>query len=216
MIAHISPASSAFEESRNTLTYAGRAKNIKTRVRGPLLCAPRTRFSGPRLKPPGLKPGPATPQPPPTHTLDRDTTALAPLLARKTSASEGPLLFSNLFIWPWLVSVVLCGLSLVVVTVVDSLVVRHGLWGMWALKGWLTGLVAPRHVRSSQTRHRTHVPCIGRQTLNHRTTREVPALLLFKVCAHPQGLCPQPHHPLPASCFHLKRRSFRRLRLQRP
>lgn len=33
MIAHISPASSAFEESRNTLTYAGRAKNIKTRVR---------------------------------------------------------------------------------------------------------------------------------------------------------------------------------------
>lgn len=35
MIAHISPASSAFEESRNTLTYAGRAKNIKTRVRTP-------------------------------------------------------------------------------------------------------------------------------------------------------------------------------------
>ncbi|XP_006869668.1 PREDICTED: kinesin-like protein KIF19 [Chrysochloris asiatica] len=37
MIAHISPASSAFEESRNTLTYAGRAKNIKTRVRQNLL-----------------------------------------------------------------------------------------------------------------------------------------------------------------------------------
>jgi hypothetical protein len=35
MIAHISPASTAFEESRNTLTYAGRAKNIKTRVRPP-------------------------------------------------------------------------------------------------------------------------------------------------------------------------------------
>lgn len=33
MIAHISPASTAFEESRNTLTYAGRAKNIRTRVR---------------------------------------------------------------------------------------------------------------------------------------------------------------------------------------
>ncbi|XP_045020672.1 kinesin-like protein KIF19 [Bubalus bubalis] len=32
MIAHISPASSAFEESRNTLTYAGRAKSIKTRL----------------------------------------------------------------------------------------------------------------------------------------------------------------------------------------
>uniref|UniRef100_A0A8C5LGW4 Kinesin-like protein n=1 Tax=Jaculus jaculus TaxID=51337 RepID=A0A8C5LGW4_JACJA len=33
MIAHISPASTAFEESRNTLTYAGRAKNIRTRVK---------------------------------------------------------------------------------------------------------------------------------------------------------------------------------------
>ncbi|XP_055280312.1 kinesin-like protein KIF19 [Moschus berezovskii] len=31
------PASSAFEESRNTLTYAGRAKNIKTRVKQNLL-----------------------------------------------------------------------------------------------------------------------------------------------------------------------------------
>ncbi|XP_077612174.1 kinesin-like protein KIF19 [Crocuta crocuta] len=37
MIAHISPASSAFEESRNTLTYASRAKNIKTRVKQNLL-----------------------------------------------------------------------------------------------------------------------------------------------------------------------------------
>ena len=27
---------------------------------------------------------------------------------------------------------------------------------------------------SSQTRHPTHVPCIGRQSLNHRITREVP------------------------------------------
>ena len=37
---------------------------------------------------------------------------------------------------------------------------------------WLTGLVAPRHVGSSQTRAQTRVPCIGRQTLNHRATRE--------------------------------------------
>ncbi|XP_018423729.1 PREDICTED: kinesin-like protein KIF19 [Nanorana parkeri] len=37
MIAHISPANSAFEESRNTLTYADRAKNIKTRVKRNLL-----------------------------------------------------------------------------------------------------------------------------------------------------------------------------------
>ena len=39
---------------------------------------------------------------------------------------------------------------------------------------WLTGLVAPRHVGTSQTRARTRVPCVGRQTLNHCTTREAP------------------------------------------
>ena len=37
---------------------------------------------------------------------------------------------------------------------------------------WLTGRVAPRHVVSSQTRARTHIPCIGRQILNHCATRE--------------------------------------------
>ena len=43
---------------------------------------------------------------------------------------------------------------------------------LWHTK--LTGLVAPRHVRSSRTRDRTRVPCIGRQILNHCATREVP------------------------------------------
>ena len=37
---------------------------------------------------------------------------------------------------------------------------------------WLTGLVAPWHVGSSQTRARTREPCIGRQILNHCATRE--------------------------------------------
>ncbi|KAJ7984805.1 hypothetical protein DPEC_G00358580 [Dallia pectoralis] len=37
MIAHISPASLAFEESRNTLSYADRAKNIRTRVKRNIL-----------------------------------------------------------------------------------------------------------------------------------------------------------------------------------
>ena len=37
---------------------------------------------------------------------------------------------------------------------------------------WLTGPAAPRHAGSSQTRARTRVPCIGRQTLNHCATRE--------------------------------------------
>ena len=44
---------------------------------------------------------------------------------------------------------------------------------------WLTGLVAPRHVGSSQTRARTHVPCIGRQILNHCATREDRACFIF-------------------------------------
>ena len=39
---------------------------------------------------------------------------------------------------------------------------------------WLMGLVAPRHVGSSQTRAQTRVPCIGRQILNHCATREAP------------------------------------------
>ena len=46
---------------------------------------------------------------------------------------------------------------------------------------WCTGLVVPRHVESSQTRDQTQVPCIGRQILNHWTTREVPYLELLKV-----------------------------------
>ena len=41
-----------------------------------------------------------------------------------------------------------------------------------------TGLVAPWHVGSSQTRARTHVPCIGRQILNHCTTRKAPQQFL--------------------------------------
>ena len=37
---------------------------------------------------------------------------------------------------------------------------------------WPTGPAALRHVGSSQTRARTRIPCIGRQILNHCTTRE--------------------------------------------
>ena len=37
---------------------------------------------------------------------------------------------------------------------------------------WRTGLVAPWHVGSSQTRARTRVPCIGRRILNHCATRK--------------------------------------------
>ena len=45
--------------------------------------------------------------------------------------------------------------------------------------------LATRHVHhSSLTRDQTHTPCIGRQNLNHQTTREVPRLI-FK---HDQNL----------------------------
>ena len=42
-----------------------------------------------------------------------------------------------------------------------------------------TGLVAPRHVGSSQARDWTRVPCIGRLILTHHTTWEVPSPLSF-------------------------------------
>ena len=46
---------------------------------------------------------------------------------------------------------------------------------------WLTGLVTLRHVGSSETRARTRVPCLGRQTLNHCATREAQGLLVFLI-----------------------------------
>ena len=47
-----------------------------------------------------------------------------------------------------------------------AVVVARGLWSM--------GLVARRHVESSQTRDLTHVPCTDRWILIHWTTMEVP------------------------------------------
>ena len=49
--------------------------------------------------------------------------------------------------------------------------------GTRAQQLWRTGLVVPRHVGSSRTRARTHVPCIGRRILNDCPTREVPTML---------------------------------------
>ena len=50
---------------------------------------------------------------------------------------------------------------------------------------WRTGLAAPRHVGSSQTRARTRVPCTGRQILNHCATREAQPF-----CFYCQPPCP--------------------------
>ena len=51
-----------------------------------------------------------------------------------------------------------------------------------ALEHWLSScgvwaLIAPRHAESSWTRDQTHVPCTGRWTVIHCTTREFPLLL---------------------------------------
>ena len=73
-----------------------------------------------------------------------------------------------------------------------SLVAEHGLQAyglqqLWLVGSsaqaqwlWYTGLVAPWHVRSSQTRDQTHVPCVGRRILNHCATREVLPTFLRK------------------------------------
>ena len=87
---------------------------------------------------------------------------------------------------------------------VASLVLEHGLQvhglhscGTWAQQLWLvdsraqaqqlwhTGLAAPWHVGSTRTRARTHVPCIGRQIVNHCTTREAPRYLFELVFLFP-------------------------------
>ena len=78
---------------------------------------------------------------------------------------------NNLFIW---VFVAAQGLSLVKVSRGYSLDAVRG------FSSWSTGLVAPRHIGSSQTTACTRVSCIGRRTLNYWTTREAPHLVLIK------------------------------------
>ena len=63
-------------------------------------------------------------------------------------------------------------------------VVVRGLLTAQSQQLWHTGLVAPQHVGSSGTRAQTCVPCIGRQVLNHCTTREVPNTKYIYVQGH--------------------------------
>ena len=61
----------------------------------------------------------------------------------------------------------------------------------------LTGPAAPRHAGSSQTRARTRVPCISRQTLNHCATREALRVCFksqshFTLCDFPSGILNPP------------------------
>lgn len=85
MIAHISPASSAFEESRNTLTYAGRAKNIKTRVRALPGGIPAT---PPHSLAPATVALASFPSPMSPHALPHTLNTCVP--AGKRTAPEGP------------------------------------------------------------------------------------------------------------------------------
>ena len=58
-------------------------------------------------------------------------------------------------------------------------------------KPWPTGLAAPQHVGSSQTRDRTCVPCSSRQILNCRTTREIQGQH-FKLQREAESMPPDP------------------------
>ena len=79
--------------------------------------------------------------------------------------------------------VAVCGLSLVAGTGSYSLVPGTSRYcgffcGAWTLEHWSStggtqAWAALQHVGSSWTRDQTYVPCIGRQILNHWTTREV-------------------------------------------
>ena len=53
-----------------------------------------------------------------------------------------------------------------------------GSCSMSAQELWHTASAALQHVGSSQTRNRTYVPCTGRQTPNHWTTRKVLSYLI--------------------------------------
>ena len=80
--------------------------------------------------------------------------------------------------WLFFIAVRLDGGKLLIA--VASLVSEDGLLGAWASELWLTGLVAPWYVGSSQTRDRVNVPCIARWILNHWTTRAALLTLILK------------------------------------
>ena len=82
--------------------------------------------------------------------------------------------FQDLFIyliyfWPCWVFIAVCRL----LAAVASLPVENRLQ---STRSVVVGLVALRHVGSSQTRDQTCVPCIGKQFLNLWTTSEAPSV----------------------------------------
>ena len=105
-------------------------------------------------------------------------------------------LFLLIYFWLHWIFIALLGLALVVVSrglsLLWCLALLRWLLSLWSMGCRHMGLsscctqtpelglsscssdpVAPWHVESSQTRNRTHVLCIGRQTVIHWATREV-------------------------------------------
>ena len=97
--------------------------------------------------------------------------------------------FLFIYFWPHWVFVASCGWQGLLSVVVGGLSLQWLLL-LWStgsrredglLKSWCTGLVALQHVKSSQTRDWTCVPCLGKQILIHWAAREVPAWADFLV-----------------------------------
>ena len=111
-------------------------------------------------------------------------------------------IFIYLFIYFWLrwVFVAACGLSVVAASGDYSWLQWAGfsLWWLLLLRSMgsrCVGSVVVAHGLSCSTacgifpdRARTHVPCIGRQILNHCATREVPWWLFWRGKYHASGL----------------------------
>ena len=73
--------------------------------------------------------------------------------------------------------VVVCGL----LCGITSLVVEHRLQGPWASVVVVYRISCPRDVGSSETKNGTDVLSIGRQILNHWTTREVHGKIFLNI-----------------------------------
>ena len=86
-------------------------------------------------------------------------------------------LFSCCCGWGCYSLVVVCGL----LHGITSLAVEHRLQGPWASVVVVYGISCPRHVGSSETKNGTHVPSIGRQILNHWSTREVHGKIFLNI-----------------------------------
>ena len=66
-----------------------------------------------------------------------------------------------------LLFVAVCRLLIAVASLVGSRHAGVSSFSVWAQQLWHSGLVAPRHVESSQNKDQTYGPCIDRQILNH-------------------------------------------------